>query len=120
MAAIASTLLALVSQGDHVVISEGLYGKTTTLVARELVRFGVTHDSFDPARPEHAGKTDHVATPGWSWSRPSPTRLLRVADLEAIARVAREAGRALDGRSHLRPAPVPADRAGGDASSCTR
>ena len=47
MAAIARTLLALVSQGDHVVISEGLYGKTTTLVARELLRFGVTHDSFD-------------------------------------------------------------------------
>ena len=40
-----------VSQGDHVVISDGLYGKTTTLVARELVRFGVTHDSFDPPGP---------------------------------------------------------------------
>ena len=51
MAAIASTLLALTSQGDHLLIAEGLYGKTTTLVTRELSRFGVTHDCFDAADP---------------------------------------------------------------------
>ena len=91
MAAIASTLLTLVSQGDHVIISEGLYGKSTTLVSRELVRFGVTHDSFDPARPETLEKlitsrtrlvlVETISNP-----------LLRVSDLEAIARVARGAG----------------------------
>ena len=48
MAAIASTLLTLVSQGDHVIISEGLYGKSTTLVSRELVRFCLLYTSPSP------------------------------------------------------------------------
>ena len=50
MAAIAATVLTLVNQGDHVALSTGLYGKTTTLIARELARFGVGHDNFDPAQ----------------------------------------------------------------------
>src|SRR5271157_721509 len=90
MAAIASTLLTLVSQGDHVIISEGLYGKSTTLVSRELVRFGVTHDSFDPASPDSletliTSRTRLVLVE--TISNP----LLRVSDLEAIARLARGA-----------------------------
>ncbi len=91
MAAIAATLLTLVSQGDHVVISEGLYGKTTTLVSREMVRFGVTHDSFDPASLETLAKLITARTRlilVETLSNP----LLRVSDLQAIARVAREAG----------------------------
>ena len=91
MAAIASTVLALVGQGDHLVISEGLYGKTTTLVAREMVRFGVAHDRFDPAHPEQLANliTAHTRLVlVETLSNP----LLRVADLESIARVSREAG----------------------------
>ena len=88
MAAIASTVLALVDQGDHLVISEGLYGKTTTLVAREMVWFGVAHDSFDPAHPELLA---NLITPHTrlvlveTISNP----LLRIADLESIARICR-------------------------------
>ena len=91
MAAIASTVLALVGQGDHLVISEGLYGKTTTLVAREMVRFGVAHDRFDPAHPEQLTNliTAHTRLVlVETLSNP----LLRVADLESIARVSRKAG----------------------------
>ena len=36
MAAIASDASGLLTQGDHLLIADGLYGKTTTLVAREL------------------------------------------------------------------------------------
>ncbi len=91
MAAIAATLLTLAGQGDHIIISEGLYGKSTTLVCKELVRFGVTHDSFAPASPETLEKlitsrtrlilVETISNP-----------LLRVSDLEAIAGVARAAG----------------------------
>ena len=91
MAAIAATLLTLVSQGDHVVLSEGLYGKSTTLVAKELVRFGVTHDSFDPSRVDTLQRLITSSTKlilVETLSNP----LLRVADLESIAKVAREAG----------------------------
>jgi cystathionine beta-lyase/cystathionine gamma-synthase len=90
MAAISSTLLALLNQGDHVVLSDGLYGKTTTLVAKEFLRFGVTHDRFDSSQPDSLAS---LLTPRTrlivveTISNP----LLRVADLEAICRVAREA-----------------------------
>jgi cystathionine beta-lyase/cystathionine gamma-synthase len=89
MAAIAATLLATISQGEHVLISEGLYGKTTTLVARELFRFGVSHDSFDPANPESLAKVITAQTRLIVVETVS-NPLLRVADLEAISRVARE------------------------------
>ena len=90
MAAIASTLLALLNQGDHVVLSDGLYGKTTTLVARELLRFGITHDRFDSSRPDSLSSLITSRTRlivAETISNP----LLRVADLEATCRVAREA-----------------------------
>src|SRR5260370_9705324 len=41
MAAITATLLAVVKQGDRVVASNSLYGRTTQLLNQELTRFGV-------------------------------------------------------------------------------
>jgi cystathionine beta-lyase/cystathionine gamma-synthase len=52
MAAESAVFLAHLSQGDRIVVSEGLYGRTTALVARELARFGIDHAVFDPTRPE--------------------------------------------------------------------
>jgi cystathionine beta-lyase/cystathionine gamma-synthase len=88
MAAIASSVLAMVGQGDQVLLSEGLYGKTTTLVCRELVRFGVSSASFDPARPDSLARLINPQTQliiVETISNP----LLRVADLETIAGIAR-------------------------------
>jgi cystathionine beta-lyase/cystathionine gamma-synthase len=91
MAAIASTLLAFSGQGNHLLIAEGLYGKTTTLVTRELSRFGVTHSCFDAARP---GALASHLTPATRLiiAETISNPLLRVADLEAIAQVSREFG----------------------------
>src|SRR5262245_40466211 len=41
MAAITASLLALVQQGDRIVASNRLYGRTTQLLHQELPRFGV-------------------------------------------------------------------------------
>src|SRR3954447_12107780 len=41
MAAISAILLATVQQGDRIVASNRLYGRTTQLLAQELTRFGV-------------------------------------------------------------------------------
>ena len=113
MAAIASTLLALLNQGDHVVLSDGLYGKTTTLVAKELLRFGVTHDRFDSSRPDSlasllTSRTRLIVAE--TISNP----LLRVANLEAISRVAREARVPVLVDHTFAPLLMQADRAGGD------
>jgi cystathionine beta-lyase/cystathionine gamma-synthase len=90
MGAIASTLLALLHQGDHVVLSDGLYGKTTTLVAKELLRFGVTHDRFDSSRPDSLASLLTSRT-RLIMAETISNPLLRVANLEAISRIAREA-----------------------------
>jgi cystathionine beta-lyase/cystathionine gamma-synthase len=91
MAAIASCLLTLVSQGDHLLISDDLYGKSTTLVTKELVRFGVSHDRFDATRPDALRV---LVTPRTRLilAETISNPLLRVADLEGIARVSRQAG----------------------------
>jgi len=93
MGAIAATVLTLAEQGGRVLLSEGLYGKTTTLVARELARFGVGHGLFDPSRPESlrealADAPDALLVVAETLSNP----LLRACDLEGIGAVAREAG----------------------------
>lgn len=93
MGAIAATVLAMTEQGGRVLLSEGLYGKTTTLVARELSRFGVQHAFFDPTRPESlrealADAPDASLAIAETLSNP----LLRACDLEGVAAVANGAG----------------------------
>jgi cystathionine beta-lyase/cystathionine gamma-synthase len=93
MGAIAATVLATTEQGGRVLLSDDLYGKTTTLVARELSRFGVRHDSFDPTRPDtlrDALATDPDA--GLVVAETLSNPLLRACDLEGVAAVANEAG----------------------------
>ncbi|WP_165070312.1 trans-sulfuration enzyme family protein [Paludisphaera rhizosphaerae] len=93
MGAIAASVLTLAEQGARVILSEGLYGKTTTLVARELARFGVGHDLFDPSDPDSL--RDVLAEPPGACLVVVETLsnpLLRVCDLEGVASVAAEAG----------------------------
>ena len=45
--AIATALLATLKSGDHVLLSNRLYGKTTYLVSTELARLGVEHTAVD-------------------------------------------------------------------------
>lgn len=91
MGAIAASLLALLGQGDHVVFAEGLYGKTTTLITRELARLGVEHSTFDASRPQTLGDAMTPRTRvvvAETISNP----LLRICDFDAISAVTREAG----------------------------
>src|SRR5437867_1142656 len=47
MGAISAILLATLQQGDRIVASNRLYGRTTQLFGQELPRFGVTTESVD-------------------------------------------------------------------------
>src|SRR5690606_251719 len=51
MAAISPTLLALLSAGDHLLIQDGVYGGTRTLLD-DLARLGVRWTAIDAARPD--------------------------------------------------------------------
>ena len=91
MAALSTLCLALLAAGDHVVVSDVVYGGTTRLFRQVLARFGVGWSAFDGAdvqaleralRPET--RLVLVETPG------NPT--LKLVDIAAVAAVAREAG----------------------------
>jgi cystathionine beta-lyase/cystathionine gamma-synthase len=91
MGAIASVFLTLLSQNDHTVISEGVYGKTSSLVTRQLSRWGITHDSFDPADPRALEALLKPQT-RLIFVETISNPLLRVAELDALAAVAKKAG----------------------------
>ena len=92
MGAIAAAFLTLLSQGDHVLISDGVYGKTASLATKLLPRWGIRHDVFDPAMPAAALKRLLTPTTRMIFTETISNPLLRVADLESLAEVAREAG----------------------------
>src|SRR5205823_9811694 len=89
MGAISAAVLSQVERGQHVVASEGLYGGTTALVRDVLPRFGV-EGTLVPA-----WDTDAVAAALRPQTRAIVVEtltnpLLRVADLPALAQLARE------------------------------
>ena len=55
-AAINTTLLTLLKQGDHIVASSSLYGGTYNLLSVTLPRFGITTTFVDPSDPENFKK----------------------------------------------------------------
>ncbi len=90
MGAIAASLLTLLSQGDHALISEGLYGRTNALVTRQLTRWGISHSIFDSANPLEAKSLLNPRT-RLIFVETISNPLLRVADLPGLAAIAREA-----------------------------
>ena len=91
MAAESALFLAHLKAGDRVAISEGLYGRTTTLVAGELARFGVGHDLFDATDP---GSLRAVLTSAtrMAFTETLSNPLLRLADIAGLAAITRPAG----------------------------
>jgi cystathionine beta-lyase/cystathionine gamma-synthase len=91
MAAITAALVATVQQGERIVASNRLYGRTTQLLTQELTRFGVQTTYVD------SGDLDEVRT---ALDRPAKllfvetvsNPLLYVANLEALVELAHEHG----------------------------
>ena len=91
MAAVTGAMMALLGAGDHVLGGDQLYGRSLRMMAEELPRLGFATSLADPTdgaafaaaiRPNTRIVLVEVVS--------NPT--LRVADMEAIARAAREAG----------------------------
>ncbi|AVO36436.1 trans-sulfuration enzyme family protein [Pukyongiella litopenaei] len=91
MAAVAAVLMGLPKAGDHVIGGNQLYGRSMRLMAEDLPRFGVATTLADPGdvaavraalRPETRLLLVEVV------SNPS----LRVADIDGLAALCREAG----------------------------
>lgn len=91
MAAITTTLLALLSRGDHLLALAGLYGGTHTFVTRDLAEFGIGHDLMDGNRPETWPALLRPSTRA-VYVEAITNPLMQVPDLEQAVRFAREHG----------------------------
>jgi cystathionine beta-lyase/cystathionine gamma-synthase len=91
MGAIAAAFLSLLSQGDHALISAGVYGRTSALAGRQLPRWGIDHGVFDPSDADAARSLLNART-RLIFVETLSNPLLRLADLESLGALAREAG----------------------------
>lgn len=91
MAAISTTLLALLAPGDHVVAATSLYAATTELLNRELRALGVDTDFVDPVDPAAFARAATPRTRLFYVETPDNPNLT-LTDLAAVAAVARACG----------------------------
>lgn len=90
MAAITTTILALVKSGDHVVLFRDVYRRTRQLVTTTLARFGVEHTLVDPGDLDGLEKAIGARTR--LAVTESPTNpYLRCVDLARFAAICKEA-----------------------------
>jgi len=91
MSAIMATVMSFCSAGDHVLVSRSIFGATVSLFDKYLARFGIETTYVDIDNPQ-----------AWRDARQPNTRMLylespsnplaELADIAALAEVAREAG----------------------------
>ena len=91
MAAVSTTILAFLKQGDHIVLQQTLYGGTYNFVLKEFEKFGIEYsftkdlsiDSFKEVLKQNT-KVLYIETP----SNP----LLTITDMQAVADLAKANG----------------------------
>jgi len=94
MAAILSTVMALLSAGDHVVVSRGVFGATQQLFGNILSRFGI-ESSFVPATDLAAYKAAATQKTKLFFVESPSNPLTELVDIAAVAAIAHEAGAVL-------------------------
>ena len=89
MAAISTTLMGLLSQGDHIVASSDVYGGTYGLMTEELPRFGISTtmaDMQDPSSYEAAIQENTKMLYIETITNP----VIKICDIEAMASIAKK------------------------------
>jgi cystathionine gamma-lyase len=91
LAATNAVLQALLSQGDHVVASQDLYGGCYRLFTKIFQRFGVRFSLIDTTDPRNVADAIRHGT-RLLWLETPSNPLLRVTDIRACTAIARAAG----------------------------
>ena len=89
-AAIATTLMVILKNGDHIVASSSLYGGTYNLLSNTLPRFGITTTFVDPDSPEEFSKAVQPNTRAF-FAESLGNPKLDVLDLKVISEKAQAA-----------------------------
>ena len=91
MAAIMSTVMALLSAGDHIVASRGLFGATQQLFGNILSRFGI-ETTFVPATDLDAYRAAVTPKTRLFFVESPSNPLTELVDIAAVAAIAHDAG----------------------------
>jgi cystathionine beta-lyase/cystathionine gamma-synthase len=86
-----TTIMYLFKPGDHVLVSNDVYGGTYRLFERVLAPYGLQFsyiDMTDPCAVQEAMRPETKAV----WIETPSNPLMKLVDLEAVSRVARERG----------------------------
>ncbi|HEY9792697.1 MAG TPA: cystathionine gamma-synthase [Candidatus Obscuribacterales bacterium] len=84
-----NTVMNLLSQGDHVVVGEDVYGGTYRIFDKVFKRYGVEFSFIDSTDINNTAKAVRNNTK-MIWLETPTNPLLRLADIEAHVRLARE------------------------------
>ncbi len=91
MAAISTTLLTLLSAGDHLLAHKCLYGGTHDLITKDLESFGITYTFIDADDPD-SWKPHLRPNTKAIYVETLTNPLIQIGDLTAVARFAKEQG----------------------------
>jgi len=91
MAAITTTLLTILSSGDHLLAQECLYGGTHDFLTKDLETFGISFDFIDGDNPDSWKRQLRPNTKA-IYVETMTNPLLQVADLKAIVEFAKARG----------------------------
>ena len=91
MAATTGVLLGCLSQGDHVVMCDTNYPGTAEVARQTLPRFGIGMTPVDTSEPGNVASAVQAST-RMIWLETPSNPLLRIADIAAVARIARDNG----------------------------
>ncbi len=91
MAATTGVLLGHLSAGDHLVICETNYPGTAEVARHTLPRFGIDITAVDTSVPENVHKALRAET-RMVWLETPSNPLLNIADIKAIAEIAKDHG----------------------------
>jgi len=92
MAAVSTTLLTLLSPGDHVVASKSLYTGTTRLLTEDLPRLGVEVDFVDPTDSEAFARAVRMEKTRLFYVESLTNPTLELVDLAALCQLGMEMG----------------------------
>lgn len=91
MAAILTSIFAVLKKGDHAIFQNELYGGTYHAIVTELPRYGMDYTMVDPADPSNFEKAIRPETKLIYIETPSnPT--LKITDIKAVADIAKKFG----------------------------
>ena len=89
MAAITTSLLTLLSSGDHLLVQDCLYGGTHDFLSHDFASFGLSYDIIDANDPQ-SWQSKLKPTTRAIYIETLSNPLLQLCDLESVVRFARE------------------------------